>query len=56
VEEKVHSYPLPDNVALLNRLAEIIKWYPWNQDLLLWEKKFKVSTEWLRLIKELMWK
>jgi hypothetical protein len=25
VEEKVHSYPLPDNVALLNRLAEIIK-------------------------------
>ena len=56
VEEKVHSYPLPDNVALLNRLAEIIKWYPWNEDLLLWEKKFKVSTEWLRLIKELMWK
>jgi hypothetical protein len=25
IEEKVHSYPLPDNVAVLNRLAEIIK-------------------------------
>jgi hypothetical protein len=47
---------LPDNVAVLNRLAEIIKWYPWNEDLLLWDKKFKVSTEWVRLIKELMGK
>jgi hypothetical protein len=47
---------LPDNVAVLNRLAEIIKWYPGNEDLLLWDKKFKVSTEWVRLIKELMGK
>ena len=54
--EETHTYPLPDNVLIINRLAEIIKWYPWNQDLLLWEKRFKVSTEWLRLIKALMGK
>jgi hypothetical protein len=39
---------------LLTRLAEIIKGYPWNEDLFLWGKKFKVSSEWLRLVNELM--
>ena len=54
VEKREHNFPLPDSVSLLTRLAEIIKWYPWNEDLFLWEKKFKVSSEWLRLVNELM--
>lgn len=54
VEKKEHNFPLPDSVSLLTRLAEIIKGYPWNEDLFLWEKKFKVSSEWLRLVNELM--
>jgi hypothetical protein len=45
---------LPDSVEILTKLAEIIKWYPWNEDLFLWEKMFKVSSEGLRLINELM--
>jgi hypothetical protein len=47
-------YSLPDNVSILNRLVEIIKWYPWNYNLYLWEKNFKLSSEWIRLVKELM--
>ena len=54
VENKEHKFPLPDSVEILTKLAEIIKWYPWNEDLFLWEKMFKVSSEGLRLINELM--
>ena len=49
-------YDLPDNVWLLNELVQIIKWYPGDKILQVWEKKFKVSSEWLRLVKELLWK
>jgi hypothetical protein len=50
------AYDLPDNVWLLNELVQIIKWYPGDKILQVWEKKFKVSSEWLRLVKELLWK
>ena len=49
-------YDLPDNVWLLNELVQIIKWYPGDKILQVWEKKFKVSSEWLRLVKGLLWK
>jgi hypothetical protein len=48
------EYKLPDNILLLTNLAKIIKWYPWDKLLILWDKKYKVSSEGLRLVKELM--
>jgi DNA-damage-inducible protein D len=48
------EYKLPDNILLLTNLAKIIKGYPWDKLLILWDKKYKVSSEGLRLVKELM--
>ena len=50
------EYKLPDNITLLQNLAKIIKGYPWDKWLILWDKKFKVSSEGLRLVKELIGK
>lgn len=51
--EKV-TYRLPDNLSVLDQLARIIKWYPWDKLVVLGEKKYKLSSEWMRLVKELL--
>ncbi len=51
-EQETIQYKLPDNIQILEKLARIIKGYPWERTIMIGEKKFKVSSEGSRLIKE----
>ncbi len=53
-ESELPRYKLPDNIEILGKLARIIKGYPWEKTIFIWEKKFKVSSEGSRLIKEII--
>lgn len=53
-EQEVLQYKLPDNIEVLEKLAKIIKGYPGERVLFLWEKKFKLSSEGIRLVKTLL--
>lgn len=55
-EQEILNYKLPDNIEILGKLAWIIKGYPWERLVLIGEKRFKVSSEGARLIRELMGK
>lgn len=54
-EQEIVKYEkLPDNIQLLEALAKIIRGYPGERLLLLGEKKFKLSSEGMRLVKGLL--
>lgn len=53
-EQEETVYRLPESVEIIEKLIKIIKGYPGNRILVLGEKKFKLSSEWMRLVKELM--
>lgn len=51
---EILEYKLPDSVAVLEQLAKIVRGYPGDKRLILGDRVFLLSSEGIRLVKELL--